>query len=69
MSRHVIGPNKIYYTDGPKFRNGACLKHDGIQWTVQLHDLGMVKNTFWAFEEEWRYKTLAAIARLHRHGC
>jgi hypothetical protein len=59
-TRSVSGPNKIYYTDEQAFRNGPCLLEEGDGWSVQLHDLGMVKNTHWSFEEEWRYKILAA---------
>jgi hypothetical protein len=61
-SRYVTGPNKIYYTDDPKYRSGPSLENDGSQWTVQLHDLGMFKNTYWSFEEEWRYKLLATFS-------
>ncbi|QIL80726.1 DUF2971 domain-containing protein [Diaphorobacter sp. HDW4A] len=58
----VTGPNKIYYTDELKYRNGRCLDNDGSQWTVQLHDLGMFKSTYWSFEEEWRFKLLATFS-------
>lgn len=61
-SRYVTGPNKIYYTDDQNYRNGSCLVDEEDRWTVQLHDLGMVKNTYWAFEEEWRYKILATFS-------
>lgn len=60
----VFGPNKIYYTDDSSYRNGSCLVNDGFSLTVQLHDLGMVKNTHWAFEEEWRFKILAAPSEI-----
>lgn len=56
----ILGPNKIYYTDDSSYRNGSCLVNDGNLLAVQLHDLGMVKNTHWAYEEEWRFKILAA---------
>ncbi|MCD0424173.1 DUF2971 domain-containing protein [Rubrivivax sp. JA1024] len=62
VSYYVTGPNKIYYTDDPKFRNVPCLIDEGDRWTVQLHDLGMVKNTYWSFEEEWRFKILATFS-------
>jgi hypothetical protein len=61
-SHYVTGPNKIYYTDDPSFRNGPCLVDEGDRWIVQLHDLGMVKNTYWSFEDEWRYKVLATFS-------
>ena len=64
---HITGPNKIYYTDDHAFRNGPCLLDEGYQWSVQLHDLGMVKNTYWAFEEEWRYKILATFCETILH--
>jgi hypothetical protein len=60
----IFGPNKIYYTDEPSYRNGSCLVNDGFSLAVQLHDLGMVKNTHWAFEEEWRFKILAAPSEI-----
>lgn len=62
VSYHVIGPNKIYYTDDQAYKNTRCLLDEGDRWSVQLHDLGMVKNTYWAFEEEWRYKILATFS-------
>lgn len=61
-SYSITGPNKIYYTDDKSYRNGPCLVDEGDRWTVQLHDLGMVKNLYWAFEEEWRYKILASFS-------
>lgn len=61
-SYYVTGPNRIYYTDDDQYRNGPCLLDEGDRWTVQLHDLGMVKNTYWAFEDEWRYKVLATFS-------
>jgi hypothetical protein len=61
-TRAVNGPNKIYYTDEAKFRNVQCLIDEGDRWYVQLHDLGMTKNTYWAFEEEWRYRVLATFS-------
>lgn len=57
----IVGPNKIYYTDDPQYRNGRCLMKEAERHTVQLYDLGMVKNTYWSFEEEWRYKVVANI--------
>lgn len=64
---YVTGPNKIYYTDDQAYRNGPCLMDEGGRWSVQLHDLGMVKNTYWAFEEEWRYKILATFSEAILH--
>lgn len=61
-SYYVTGPNKIFYTDDKSYLNGPCLVDEGDRWTVQLHDLGMVKNSYWAFEEEWRYKILATFS-------
>lgn len=62
LSYYVTGPNKIYYSDDSAYRNGPCLQDEGDRWSVQLHDLGMVKNTYWSFEEEWRYKVLATFS-------
>lgn len=62
ISYYVTGPNKIYYSDDPEYRNSPCLSDEGDRWTVQLHDLGMVKNTYWSFEDEWRYKVLATFS-------
>jgi len=58
----INGPNKIYYTDNPKFRNSPCFDLYDDKWSVQLHDLGMVKNTYWEFEQEWRYKICATMS-------
>jgi hypothetical protein len=62
ISYSITGPNKIYYTDESEYRYRRCLWDEGDRWSVQLHDLGMVKNTYWAFEEEWRYKILASTS-------
>jgi hypothetical protein len=62
VSYYVTGPNKIYYSDDGAYRNGPCLLDEGDKWSVQLHDLGMVKNTYWFFEDEWRYKVLATFS-------
>ena len=60
-TRSISGPNKIYYTDDHTYLNGSCLIKEDGEWRIQLHDLGMVKNTYWAFEEEWRFTVLAVI--------
>jgi hypothetical protein len=65
VSYYVTGPNKIFYTDDEKYRNGPCLVDEGDRWTAQLYDLGMVKGTYWSFEEEWRYKVLATVSEAH----
>lgn len=61
-TRSIVGPNKIYYTDDPQYRNGRCIATEGDLRSVQLYDLGMVKGTDWAFEEEWRYRVLAVAS-------
>ncbi len=32
---------------------------------VELHGLGMVKNKYWAFEDEWRYTVLGTFTERH----
>nr|POR08678.1 hypothetical protein BOH68_03695 [Cobetia sp. MM1IDA2H-1] len=64
---YVTGPNKIHYTDDKSYLNGTCLVDDDGRWSVQLYDLGMVKNTYWSFEEEWRYKVLATFSEIPLH--
>jgi hypothetical protein len=62
VTTSINGPNKIHYTDNPTFRNSPCFDLNYDQWSVQFHDLGMVKNTYWEFEQEWRYKICATFS-------
>ena len=59
---HVsIGPNKVYYSDDPIYRNRKLVyRHTGAA-DYYPHDLGMVKGTHWSYEHEWRFK-IAALA-------
>lgn len=55
----IIGPNKIYYSDDPAFRNRPLVyRHAGTAHFCP-HDLGMVKCTHWSYEQEWRFKIAA----------
>lgn len=62
--RYVIGPNKVFYTDDPAYRNRRCLYEEGDGIRVYLHDLGMAKNSYWAFEKEWRYMLRATNSEM-----
>lgn len=66
-THYVTGPNKIHYTDDKSYLNGTCLVDDDGRRSVQLYDLGMAKNTYWSFEEEWRYKVLATLSEIPLH--
>lgn len=61
VSYYVTGPNKIYYTDDKVYRNLQCVSRNETESRVELHGLGMVKNTYWSFEEEWRYTILGTF--------
>lgn len=55
----IIGPNKIYYSDDPAYRNRPLVyRHDGTAHFYP-YDLGMVKGTHWSYEQEWRFKIAA----------
>lgn len=57
--RSIIGPNKIYYSDDPTFRNKQIVRRLDGRADFYPYDLGMVKGTYWAYEEEWRFKIAA----------
>ncbi|MEM1144065.1 MAG: DUF2971 domain-containing protein [Pseudomonadota bacterium] len=55
----IIGPNKVYYSDDPFFRNrNLVYRHAGKAYFYP-YDLGMVKGTNWSYEDEWRFKVAA----------
>lgn len=55
----IIGPNMIYYSDDPAFRNRKLVHRQAGLAHVYPYDLGMVKNTHWSYEQEWRFKVSA----------
>lgn len=55
-TRMIIGPNKVVYSDDPGFRRPRMVQRRGGQAHVFPYDLGMVKGTDWAYEDEWRFK-------------
>jgi hypothetical protein len=55
----IIGPNKIWYSDDPIYRNRKLVYRKGGTAHFNPYDLGMVKGTHWAYEEEWRFKIAA----------
>ncbi len=57
----IIGPNKIWYSDDPIYRNRNLVFRERGTAYFNPYDLGMVKSTYWAYEEEWRFK-IAALA-------
>lgn len=57
--RVVIGPNKVYYSDDSAFRARKILYPDDGMVRYVPYDLGMVKATYWSYEEEWRFKIAA----------
>lgn len=52
----IIGPNKVWYSDDPTYRNRKLVHREGGTAYFNPYDLGMVKGTYWAYEEEWRFK-------------
>lgn len=58
-SREIIGPNKVFYSDDPAYRNRPLVyRHAGTAYFYP-NDLGMVKGTHWEYEQEWRFKIAA----------
>jgi hypothetical protein len=57
----IIGPNKVYYSDDPAYRNRKLVYRDADTAHFYPYDLGMVKSTHWSYEHEWRFK-VAALA-------
>lgn len=57
----IIGPNKVYYSDDPAYRNRHLVYREAGTAHFYPYDLGMVKGTHWSYEEEWRFK-IAALA-------
>lgn len=57
----IIGPNKVYYTDDPTYRNRKLVYRKAGAAHFYPHDLGMVKGAHWSYEQEWRFK-IAAFA-------
>ena len=56
VGRAIIGPNKVYYSDDPTFRNRSLIYRHAGTASFYPYDLGMVKGTSWSHEEEWRFK-------------
>lgn len=52
----IIGPNKVYYSDDPAYRNRRLVYRKGGLAHLYPYDLGMVKGTDWSYEQEWRFK-------------
>lgn len=59
--RSMIGPNKVYYSDDPAYRNRQLVYRHAGTAHFYPYDLGMVKGTHWSYEQEWRFK-IAALA-------
>lgn len=57
----IIGPNKVYYSDDPAYRNRKLVYRQAGTAHFYPYDLGMVKGTHWSYEQEWRFK-IAALA-------
>lgn len=55
----IIGPNKIWYSDDPIYRKRNLILRAAGTAHFNPYDLGMVKSTYWAYEEEWRFKIAA----------
>jgi len=59
--KSVIGPNKIHYSNEPKYLETKCIEKVDINLNIDLSDLGMFKDLSWAYEEEWRFRILGMI--------
>lgn len=57
--RSILGPNKVYYSDDPIYRNRRLVYRQGEKAFFSPHDLGLVKGTHWSYEQEWRFKIAA----------
>jgi hypothetical protein len=59
---YVYGPNKIHYTNDPEYLRIPCVHEKPEGSRVYFHDLGVVKTTPWAYEQEWRYRIIGAMS-------
>lgn len=57
----IIGPNKIAYIDNKEKLKSRCLYDYENHVYVNLYDLGMLKNTYWDYEQEWRFKIIGLV--------
>jgi len=55
----IIGPNKVYYSDDPAYRNRRLVYRHAGTAHYYPYDLGMVKGAHWSYEQEWRFKITA----------
>jgi len=55
----IIGPNKVYYSNDPAYRNRRLVYRHAGTAHLYPYDLGMVKGTHWSYEQEWRFKISA----------
>lgn len=59
--KSVIGPNKIFYSNDPKYLETKCITKEGRNLNIDLSDLGMFKDLSWEYEDEWRFRILGLI--------
>jgi hypothetical protein len=61
----IIGPNKVYYSNDPIFRNRKLVHREAGVAHIYPYDLGMVKGTHWSYEQEWRFKIATLAFEMH----
>ena len=50
--------HEVLYTDDEKLLRPTILKMDEKNFNINLGSLGIYKNTYWAFQKEWRYRLM-----------
>lgn len=62
----IFGPQKILYTEDKDKLTPKCKSTTTSAGIVyDFHFLGMTKRSVWSYEDEWRFRILAAGARMH----
>jgi len=61
IGRSVVGPNKVHYSNDPKYLNVSCKSIHGDRVVLDFCDLGMFKDLSWSYEEEWRYRIIGML--------
>lgn len=67
-SKTIVGPNKIHYSNDPKYLETKCIQKDGDTLNVDLSDLGMFKDLSWEYEDEWRFRILGMLDANYPHS-
>ncbi|WP_339183162.1 DUF2971 domain-containing protein [Paenibacillus sp. FSL R5-0701] len=61
MGRSIVGPNKVHYSNDPRYLHVSCKTTYQDRTVLDFSDLGMFKDLGWSYEEEWRYRILGML--------